>query len=81
MEAGTTASGAAIRQALDEKGHHDWTPRRTLLSTTRNNKSRPKYSRRNLSTTSEFREHIYDLMNPNWNSLDMWTSGMSESGS
>ena len=53
MKAGTSASVATIRRALNKQGLHGQTPRRTPLLTTRNIKSRLEYARRNLDKTTE----------------------------
>ena len=50
MKAGTSASVATIRHALNKQG----LPRRTQLLTSRNIKSRLEYARRNLDKTNEF---------------------------
>uniref|UniRef100_A0A8P4FX48 Transposase Tc1-like domain-containing protein n=1 Tax=Dicentrarchus labrax TaxID=13489 RepID=A0A8P4FX48_DICLA len=57
MKAGTSASVATIRRALNKQGLHGHTP----LLTTRNIKSR----------------QFYGLIKPNWNCLNIWTSGLA----
>lgn len=58
MKAGTSASVATIRRALNKQSLHGRTPRRTPLLTTRNIKSRLEYVRRNLDKATEFWETV-----------------------
>lgn len=58
MKAGTSASVATIRRALNKQGLHGRTPRRTPLLTSRNIRSRLEYARRNLDKTTEFWETV-----------------------
>ncbi|KAL0152022.1 hypothetical protein M9458_052667 [Cirrhinus mrigala] len=58
MKAGTSASVATIRRALNNQGLHGRTPRRTPLLTSRSIRSQLEYARRNLDKTTEFWETV-----------------------
>uniref|UniRef100_A0A3Q3KH31 Transposase Tc1-like domain-containing protein n=1 Tax=Monopterus albus TaxID=43700 RepID=A0A3Q3KH31_MONAL len=58
MKAGTSASVATIRRALNKQGLHGQTPRRTPLLTAKNIKSQLEYARRNLDKTTKFWEKV-----------------------
>ncbi|KAL0155598.1 hypothetical protein M9458_049861, partial [Cirrhinus mrigala] len=58
MKAGTSASVATVRRALNNQGLHGRTPRHTPLLTSRNIRSRLEYARRNLDKTTESWETV-----------------------